>query len=131
MEQVVTEVALFINQNNIHPMSPDLSGIGILDEHPISIACWTRRTIDNERMYHSFAISKPWKKGEPRVTLTKKNQKLYEFNKQNDEDPDFQTPAAFELLGKQYWAALWVNDAENPEDIEFRLRLLTRRLRQS
>src|SRR5258706_7723698 len=115
------EIQMFLNQNNTNPMAPDSAGVGNINGHRFGVCCWTRRTKDNTRVYHSLAFSEPFKKGVPRVALTEKNVKVYEFNKQNDEDPDFQSVEAFTLLGVNYWAAFWVDDegASCPEDIRF------------
>jgi hypothetical protein len=120
--------SLYPNANKLHEMHPDLRGRLHLEGRSLDIALWTRQTKDRTRMYHSATISEPYRKGEPANAPLVKGVKIYEFRKRADEDPDFQSPEGFDLLGKNYHLALWVQvgTKDDCDDLKFTLALLTK-----
>jgi hypothetical protein len=116
---------LYPNANKQHEQHPDLKGKLLLNGQTLEIALWTRQTKDRTRIYHSATISEAYRKGETSPALVK-GIKLYEFRKRADADPDFQSPDGFELLGKTYSLALWVEvgGKDDLEDLKFRIALL-------
>lgn len=118
--------SLYPNANKLHEMHPDLRGRLSLEGRPLDVALWTRETKDRTRMYHSATISDAYCKGAPTSPPLAKGVKIYEFRKKDDSDPDFQSPDGFDLLGKNYYLALWVaiGGKEDIEDLKFTLALL-------
>jgi hypothetical protein len=124
----IVAIPIYINVNKNDDMVPDLRGGFELDGQPLEVAIWTRRTKDGTRTYHSFSITKPYKKGQKTEALVKA-EKLYELNGTIEGSPDYQTTKSFDLLGDTYWAALWTEmeqEESDPEDITFRMELLSK-----
>lgn len=121
--------SLWPNINKQHEMHPDLRGKLQLDGKTLDVALWTRQTKDRTRIYHSATISEPYTKGQQQANPPlARGVKLYELRKRQDEDPDFQTPESFSLLGKDYYLALWVKvtGPDELEELSFTLTLLSR-----
>jgi hypothetical protein len=120
--------SLYPNANKLHEMHPDLRGRLSLEGKSLDIALWTRQTKDRTRIYHSATISEQYRKGEPANAPLGKGLKIYEHRKRDDTDPDFQSPEGFELLGKTYHLALWVQvgTKDDIDDLKFTLALLTK-----
>jgi hypothetical protein len=119
----LVSIDIWANASKQDEMSPDLKGHFEFEGQPLEIALWSRWTKAGDRMYHSFRITDPFKKGEtPKVYV--KGGKLYEIDSADSAGPDFQGPAAFELLGQSCWAAMWIEAESEGSDLAFRLELL-------
>jgi hypothetical protein len=123
---------LFPCENKLTHTQPDLRGTLQVDGQSVAVAAWTRRTQRGDRLYHSVSLSKPFNKGEVREALAGPV-KLYEFRKHADSDPDFQSSESFQLLGKSYHLALWVEigSGDELEAIRFTVGLIEQPFRPS
>jgi hypothetical protein len=118
------KIALSINSQKRHEMAPDLTGSVVIDRQRLETLVWTRKTKDGLKFYHSLNISRPYDRNRgcnPEDTLAKAV-KLYEITKQEPTDPDYQSPQSFELLGKNYWACIWIGVDE--DRLTFTLQLV-------
>src|SRR5215468_4287346 len=109
--------SLYPNANKQREMHPDLKGSFTYQGKSYDASLWTRQTKDRTRVYHSATISPPYHKGQNSQPPLIKGLKVYEFRKRKESDPDFQTVQPFELFGKEWFLALWV-EVGKPDELE-------------
>jgi hypothetical protein len=114
-------IPLYLNEQKMNDMQPDLIGSFAIDGKSFELADWIRSTMDGQRQYHSMLFNDSAERKAAFKVKTKcpaiAKTKLYETRKRLVTDPDFHSPEPFRLAGIVWYASLSVRDT-NPEDLE-------------